>query len=122
MSGSRRDRPEQPRNPAVKIEVLYVPGCPNHPRVLEQLRLILSSAGLSADIHEVPVTDQEAAEALRFVGSPTVRVDGQDVAPEPDLQGRFGLSCRLYEHGLSRAGVPSDQAIRDALAAAQRRD
>src|SRR5262245_62279039 len=105
MSGSRRNRPAQPGSPAVKIEVLYIPGCPNHPLVLERLSLLLSSEGLSADVHEVPVADQAAAEAFHFVGSPTVRVDGQDVAPEPNTQGQFGLSCRLYVNSCRLRGA-----------------
>ncbi len=105
----------------MKIEVLYVAGCPNHPRVLERLKLVLSSVGLSADIREVPVADQTAAETLQFVGSPTVRVNGQDVSPEPNPQGKFGLSCRLYVNGLGRAGIPSDHVIRAALLAARSR-
>jgi hypothetical protein len=40
---------------------------------------------------ETAVTTDDEAEALRFPGSPTVRVWGRDVQPEVDEIGAFGL-------------------------------
>ena len=101
----------------MKIEVLYVPGCPNHPRVLEQLRQVLATEGLTAEICETPVEDQATAEALQFPGSPTVRVDGADIVASAPRG--FGLSCRLYDHARGTLGVPPDEAIRRALTASR---
>jgi protein-tyrosine-phosphatase len=52
-------------------------------------------------IEEVQVTTQQEARAHRFAGSPTIRVNGQDIEPGGGSVGV--LACRLYEGG---AGVP----------------
>jgi hypothetical protein len=63
------------------IEVLYFDGCPNHERLLEHLPRLLEREGIVADIALRPVKDLAQAERERFLGSPTIRVDGRDVDP-----------------------------------------
>lgn len=96
----------------MKIEVLYVPNCPNHAVALERLREILSSESSQVDVNEVPVGDSAMAQSLKFPGSPTIRVNGQDVEPQSEQTASFGLMCRLYS-GCS--GVPSNQKLREAI-------
>jgi hypothetical protein len=64
----------------------------------------------------VRVADADAVERLRFLGSPTVRVDGVDV--EPGAVGRrdFVFSCRVYPTGAGLSGRPDEGRIRIALA------
>ena len=55
----------------------------------------MQRAGLDPDaLEETEVADDDAAGALGFVGSPTVRVDGRDVQPPGDEP--VGLTCRVY--------------------------
>jgi len=102
----------------MKIEVLYVPNCPNHAVALERLREILSAEGLQEHVSEVLVNDVATAESLKFLGSPTIRVDGHDVEPQSKQTASFGLMCRLYSDG---SGVPSPQALRAAIKEARAR-
>jgi hypothetical protein len=60
------------------------------------------------------ISDQAAAERARFVGSPTVRVDGHDVDPD-EQAAEYTLECRLYRHEHRLAGSPQERAVRDAL-------
>ena len=94
----------------MKIEVLYVPNCPNHAVALERLREILSAQSFQKYVNEVLVKDAEMAQSLKFPGSPTIRINGQDV--EPREEAAFGLMCRLYADG---SGVPSRQKLRTAI-------
>lgn len=98
----------------MKIEVLYVPGCPNYEPTVKAVMNILKSESVPTEICVVPIHNNVEATALRFPGSPTIRVDGQDV--EPASAKISGLACRLYENGM---GVPSEKTIRRALAAAR---
>jgi hypothetical protein len=98
----------------MKIELLYVPGCPNHQPAIKSLVKILSSKSLQAEISEVPVHTEAEAKALRFPGSPTIRINGADV--EPESAGKDGLACRLYKNG---TGVPSEETIRRAFSSAK---
>ena len=93
------------------IEVLYVPGCPNHDAAIEGLRNALCSAAIDAPIQEIAVTNDAMARQLKFPGSPTIRVDGRDVESNP--HDSYGLACRLYSNG---TGVPPLEALRRAIA------
>jgi len=95
----------------MKIEVLYVRECPNHAVALERLREILAAESWAAQVNEVLVSDAAMAQFLKFPGSPTIRIDGQDVEPQSEHVS-FGLACRLYSDG---SGVPSQQSLRAAI-------
>jgi hypothetical protein len=100
----------------MKIELLYFDGCPNHEALLPRLRGLLN-AGAAEDIaiELVRVEDPDAAEAERFLGSPTVRIDGQDVEPGADERTDFGLKCRLFATPDGLRGVPADEWVLHAL-------
>ena len=94
----------------MKIEVLYVPGCPNYRPAIERIEKVLASESLRADIEGIPITSEVAAKTLQFPGSPTIRVNGTDV--EPDHKNATGLACRLYANS---GGVPPEEVLRMAL-------
>jgi hypothetical protein len=100
---------------APTVELLYWDGCPSWPRALAELRDELTAVGLDADavaVREI-VTDTEA-QANRFVGSPTLRIDGAEVAPVPDEPA--GLTCRVYRTRDGRISpVPDRVDVREAL-------
>jgi hypothetical protein len=97
----------------MRIEILYVPGCPNYQPVVEQVQRVLATESVKAGVTGIPVTTEGQAKALLFPGSPTVRINGEDV--EPPRTGHTnatGLTCRLYAN---RTGVPSEEALRLAV-------
>jgi hypothetical protein len=96
----------------MKIEVLYVPNCPNHAVALERLREILTGESLEAHLNEVLVSSAAMAHSLKFPGSPTIRINGHDIEPQKGEAASFGLMCRLYADG---DGAPSHQRLRDAI-------
>ncbi len=65
-----------------KVEILYFEGCPNHRPAVECVHEVLRQEGLSAEVQELEVPDAEAAQRFRFLGSPSIRVNGVDVEPE----------------------------------------
>ncbi len=87
----------------MNIQVLYFEGCPNHEPTVSLVREVIADLDCNAHVEEVEVTTQADAERLRFLGSPTVQVDGVDI--EPSAQGRtdYALSCRMY----NGSGIPS---------------
>ena len=60
----------------------------------------------------------EAAEGERFLGSPTVRVDGEDIEPDAGERSPFGLKCRPYATPEGLRGLPPDEWVLAALARA----
>jgi hypothetical protein len=51
------------------------------------------------------VETAEDAERLRFIGSPTILVDGRD--PFAGVAAPFGLTCRVYRTPEGLAGSPT---------------
>ncbi len=94
------------------IEVLYFEGCPNYEPTVQLVREVMESLGLSMEVCEVAVAGLEEAEQFRFLGSPSVRVNGCDIEPGADDRTEFALGCRMY----GQTGVPP----RDMLVAALR--
>lgn len=99
----------------MKIEVLYFDGCPNHEALLPRLRELLDHAQVASPVELVDVPDDAAAQRERFLGSPTLRVEGRDVEPGADQRTDFGLKCRLYRTSDGFAGLPLDDWVLDAI-------
>jgi len=99
----------------MKVEILYFSGCPNHVPAVERVREVLQREGTFADMVEVEVKDAGIAQQVGFLGSPSIRVDGQDVEPEARAVRGFGMMCRIYSDGGRRAGVPPPEWIRAAV-------
>ena len=82
---------------------------------LELLRDALAERGVDAEVELREVRTQEEAEALRFPGSPTIRVDGADVDPE-GASARPALNCRIYHLPDGRVSpLPSREMLEAAL-------
>lgn len=99
----------------MKIELLYFEGCRNHLLAMEMLREVLDSMCLQDQIQQVEVRTQAEAEAIRFVGSPSIRIDGSDIEPWARTAKEFGLSCRTYLDSPQHGGVPSPEMLRRAI-------
>ena len=99
------------------VEVLTFEGCPHAQPALELVERVVNELGLDATIRRVDVPDLQSAETHRFLGSPTIRVNGHDVEPGADERSEFVLSCRVYRTGGSLKGAPDERWLRDALTA-----
>ena len=106
----------------MKVEVLYFAGCPNHVPTVERVREVLAQEGTFAEMIEVEVKDAATAQEIGFLGSPSIRVDGQDIEPEVRGARGFGMMCRTYDDAGRRAGVPPPEWIRAAVREARGRE
>lgn len=97
------------------VEVLGFPGCPNVEPTLKLVAQTAVAAGVEPDVRVIEVESPEAAERLRFLGSPSVRVGGRDVEPGADERGTYAYACRVYETPAGRQGVPEASWIVAAL-------
>ena len=99
------------------VEILYVEGCPNSEGARALVERLAGELELEPEIRMVSVPDLEAAARSRFLGSPTVRVNGHDVERGTEDRSGFVLSCRLYQTEQGLAGQPDEAWVRTALAA-----
>lgn len=103
-----------------RVEILYFDGCPNHEPARALVERVAAEIQVDPAIDLVEVDDPDAAAELRFLGSPTIRVDGRDVEPGADERQEFVLACRMYRTERGLAGRPDAAWIREALTAAAR--
>jgi hypothetical protein len=101
-----------------RVELLFWDGCPSHPQALAELREAMAALGLDPSTVVVREVDtDERAGRERFVGSPTIRVDGDDIQELGDEP--VGFTCRVYRLRDGRiAPIPDPADVRDALRAA----
>ena len=97
----------------MQFELLYFDGCPSWHQALENLRQALKVEDLDLEVSLVRVEGHDHARALRFQGSLTVRLSGEDLFPEQP--GEYGLSCRVYQTEEGLMGWPTVKMIHDRL-------
>jgi hypothetical protein len=98
-----------------RVELLYFDGCPNYRATRELVERIADELRVQTEIRLVEVSNADAAAHLRFLGSPTVRVNGRDVEPGADQRRDFHLACRVYRSAGGSSRQPSEAWIREAL-------
>ncbi len=96
------------------VEVLYFEGCPNHAPVKELVRRTLEREKIQAEVQTIEVADEKTANSLRFLGSPSVRVDGVDIEPGRENDPSF-YGCRTYTVEGKTTGVPPVEWLVAAL-------
>lgn len=107
--------PATARHPAGRIEVLYFDGCPSTDAFLPQLRELLARVGAEDRLELRRVETIDAAERERFLGSPSVRIDGRDIEPGADDRTDYGMKCRLYRTASGMRGEPPEEWVLAAL-------
>ncbi|HSH00769.1 MAG TPA: hypothetical protein VLB27_11990 [candidate division Zixibacteria bacterium] len=55
------------------------------------------------------IGDDAQARAARFIGSPSVRINGHDL--EEDSDDEYSLRCRLYRSDDGLSGVPPGERV-----------
>ncbi len=102
---------------AADIQFFWWQGCPSWERALAMVREQIAAHGLADERLEViEIEDEADAERYGFPGSPTIRVDGEDIQP-PDPQQAAGLTCRVYRRRDGRVSpLPDPEDLRDAFA------
>jgi hypothetical protein len=97
----------------MKIDVLYFNGCPSWQQGLENLKAALAAEKLDAEINLVSVESDADAAHLKFLGSPSFQINGEDLWPEE--RKTFALSCRVYATPGGMKGSPDTEMLRQKL-------
>jgi hypothetical protein len=101
---------------APDVEILWWEGCPSTEKALAEVREALEALGLAgAEVRTREIKTEEEARRSRFLGSPTILVDGVDVVPGAH-DDPVGLACRVYRRRDGRISpTPDPEDVRDAL-------
>jgi len=99
----------------MKIEILVFDGCPNIESTEKLVSETLNELGIDANIKIVKVVDSDDAVAKRFLGSPSVRIEGKDLEIEENKLTQYTMRCRIYREGDSQTGIPPKNLLVSAL-------
>lgn len=97
------------------VEMLHTDGCPHAAEYLPRLRRLLVDAGFDVPVRTRLMVSDDQAQQERFLGSPTIRVNGRDVDPASADRRDYGLACRLYANPEGLGGAPPDEWVLAAL-------
>ena len=102
--------------PPVRIEILARRDCPNRGMAQIVVDRAVAVSGVPVEVQTVDVKTEAQAQRWRFLGSPSVRVDGLDVEPGSNERTDFTLADRLSRCGLGGVqGWPDELWVRSAL-------
>jgi hypothetical protein len=99
----------------MKIELLYFPDCLTYQETEKLTDGVVRALGVPAVLETLEVKTAEDAARLRFLGSPTIRVNGLDIEPAARSSTDFGLKCRVYRDGNRFVGVPPRELLERAI-------
>jgi len=95
----------------VQVSLLYIDDCPHSQLAEHRVAEALHRVGKSDQVVEqVLIASDEQARRVRFLGSPTILIDGQDPFAASPV-GSYGLSCRLYPSEDGLTGSPTVEAL-----------
>lgn len=97
------------------VELLWFAGCPSHGPARALLADVLAALSPGTPVNDVDASDPDTAERLRFPGSPTIRIDGEDIQPGFKDPGDYTPRCRVYPTPAGLRGVPPREWIADAV-------
>lgn len=101
----------------VKVALLYFNDCPSWQLAEQRLAEALRCVGKPDQVVErILITSDDDAQEARFPGSPTIRIDGQDLFAVSDT-GPFGLTCRIYLAEGRPTGSPTIEEFVTSLTA-----
>ncbi len=100
-----------------RVTLLWFNDCPGHEPCRQIVADVVGRVAPDATIEEVDASSDDVAMALRFPGSPTIRVDGVDIEPGFEDSGDYTPRCRLYRTATGLAGLPDPRWLEEALRA-----
>ena len=109
---------EQIRAP-LQVEFLWWADCPSHEAGYALLQQALAAEGVAASITRIEVSSDDEAQRLAFIGSPSIRLMGEDIDPLPVATGArspYALTCRAYRREDGQiAPLPTLDYVRAAI-------
>ncbi len=98
----------QTANP-IHVEVLVTNQCPHAESATMLVRGVVGRLVPDAWVERIEVENKDKATALQFAGSPSIRINGEDIESKSSVGGE--LCCRTY----SGEGVPPEWMVEAAI-------
>jgi hypothetical protein len=86
-------------NDKIKIEIQHFRGCPNSKEMIKRVKEAILGFEDIVEYNELLVETNELANKIKFRGSPTVLINGEDIEGRKEPESA-ALNCRVYVNGL----------------------
>jgi hypothetical protein len=80
------------KHKALNMVVLYTEGCPSTPKTIDLIEECISELGLHVELKKILINSQEDTDDWKFLGSPTVQINGIDIDPSVRGDTNFGFT------------------------------
>lgn len=98
----------------MKVELYWFDGCPSYERARALLEQVLREEKTPAQIEMIQVHNETEAQTWRFLGSPTIHLDGVDPFAS-EGQEHYAMQCRVYRTPEGLKGWPTKEMLRQAV-------
>lgn len=119
----------------MRVQILYILDCPWCVKTKKLVKESLKELGVKAGIEEILIDTDEKAKKYKFVGSPTVRVNGKDIQEKVNkeqclpceelaeyaegttefVRQECRCGCRTYFYGGKQHPYPPKKMIKEAI-------
>ena len=79
------------------------------------VRKTVDELGIDASIEIINVINNDDAIAKRFLGSPSIRINGKDLEIEENESTQYSMRCRVYRFGQETSGIPDKDVLLNCL-------
>jgi hypothetical protein len=107
-SCTKGNKQEQTMN----IELYYFESCPSYIETAENLKKALHELGANEDFKMIEVIDSQDAIKKKFLGSPSIRINGTDIE---NKDRNYIYGCRIYAIAGKMTGTPSKEFLKEKL-------
>lgn len=98
----------------MKIEFLFFEGCPNAKESYNNLLEAIRELNIDTEVETINVKDLETAQKVKFLGSPSVYVNGIDIY-SLSYPSDISYSCRTYNINGKITGILPKEFILERL-------
>lgn len=119
----------------MKIELLYILDCPWCVKTKKLIKKSLEEIEEKADIEEILIDSEEKGKKYNFVGSPTIRINGEDIQEEVNkgrclpcedlakhskkatefIRQECNCGCRIYFYKGKKYPYPPKEMIKEVI-------
>jgi len=96
----------------MKVELFFFKGCPTYRETARNLTDALKELHLQENIDMVEVLHPEDAVTKKFMGSPTIKINGTDLENKDE---NYLFGCRIYTIDGKITGTPTKNYISKKL-------
>ena len=83
----------------ISLQIQHFHGCPNSPEMIRRVKEAVRGAEGEVEYQEILVETNELADKIKFRGSPTLLINGEDFEGREEPR-EASLNCRYYQNGL----------------------